>query len=238
MRALSAFEVVRLWENGRRARGAIERGVALLRAAGDARSSDELLRLPVGARDGSLLALRQATFGDEVRAFVTCTGCREPLEFEFRISEVAGDALAQPGDVLQVERDGVALSFRLPSSEDLIAAAAGGTVENARRELIARCVLSPSQEDVPDELLAAMAERILACDPAAEIGFTLDCPACGASSSAMLEIAELLWSEVGAHARRLFEDVDTIARHYHWTERDILSMSTRRRNAYLELVGT
>ncbi len=238
MRGLSAFEVVRLWENGRRVQGAAKRGVALLRAAGDGRSPGELLQLPVGVRDGSLLALRQATFGDEVRAFVACSACSEHLEFEFRISEVAGDALAAPGDVLEVERDGVVLAFRLPSSEDLIAAAAGGTIEDARRELIARCVISASHDEVPEELLSAMAERILACDPSAEIGFTLECPSCGTASSAMLEIAELLWSEVAAQARRLIEDVDTIARHYHWTERDILAMSSRRRNAYLELVGT
>ena len=38
-------------------------------------------------------------------------------------------------------------------------------------------------------------------------------------------------------ATRLLGEVHTLARAYHWREAEILAMSSRRRQAYLELAG-
>ena len=51
-------------------------------------------------------------------------------------------------------------------------------------------------------------------------------------------MAEYLWKEVLIEARRLLREVNALARTYHWREADILALSPRRRQAYLELAGT
>jgi hypothetical protein len=61
------------------------------------------------------------------------------------------------------------------------------------------------------------------------------CPSCGHVWQALLDIVDFLWKEVAAGAARLLDEVHTLARAYHWPEADILAMSSRRRQAYLEL---
>jgi hypothetical protein len=49
------------------------------------------------------------------------------------------------------------------------------------------------------------------------------------------DIEEYFWVEVAARAMRILREIHILARAYGWREADILAMSTRRRQAYLEL---
>jgi hypothetical protein len=49
--------------------------------------------------------------------------------------------------------------------------------------------------------------------------------------------ASLLWDDVQAYARGLLGQVHALARAYGWTEHEVLSLSPRRRAAYLEMTG-
>ena len=44
-------------------------------------------------------------------------------------------------------------------------------------------------------------------------------------------------AELATQAKRLLREVHFLARAYGWREADILAMSARRRQAYLEMVG-
>jgi hypothetical protein len=39
------------------------------------------------------------------------------------------------------------------------------------------------------------------------------------------------------NSERLFEEVHVLARHYHWSERDILALTATRRGRYLQLLA-
>jgi hypothetical protein len=82
-----------------------------------------------------------------------------------------------------------------------------------------------------------LAKAIEACDPQAEVRFALACAACGHQWKAVLDIGELLFSEVGASARDLLGQVHALAYAYKWREADILQMSAARRRLYLQMVG-
>ena len=51
------------------------------------------------------------------------------------------------------------------------------------------------------------------------------------------DIASFFWSEIHSWAQRALREVATLARAYGWREADILSMSARRRQAYLEMIS-
>jgi hypothetical protein len=51
----------------------------------------------------------------------------------------------------------------------------------------------------------------------------------------LVEIGQFLWTEIRARARRLLQEIDALARVYHWPEADILGMSDARRASYLEM---
>ena len=74
-------------------------------------------------------------------------------------------------------------------------------------------------------------------DPQAEVLLDLDCPACNHRWQILFDIASFFYAEVSAYAKRLLREVHTLARRYGWREADILSMSTARRQFYIELPG-
>ena len=80
-------------------------------------------------------------------------------------------------------------------------------------------------------LAAAMAEA----DPQADLSLQFTCPDCHQQWEPVFDMARFVWQELHAWALRLLRDIDTLASSYHWSETDILAMSPRRRQAYLEL---
>ena len=69
------------------------------------------------------------------------------------------------------------------------------------------------------------------CPSAAQI-----CPACGHAWSATLDIVAYLWDELDDWAQDLLAEVHVPARHYAWSERDILALTPVRRRFYLDLL--
>jgi hypothetical protein len=135
------------------------------------------------------------------------------------------------------------LSLRPPNSHDLAAAAACRTVDEAGRILLQRAVLSATRDGAPvqDMTLSAeaveqIAARIEEADPNAEIRMTMLCPRCGHEFQLPFDVVSFFWSEIAAQARRLFHEVHILARAYGWEEANILSMTPRRRSAYLDMV--
>jgi hypothetical protein len=53
---------------------------------------------------------------------------------------------------------------------------------------------------------------------------------------APLDVGEALWQKVRTAAEHLLLDIDTLARAYGWTEREVLRLSPLRRAAYLQMV--
>jgi hypothetical protein len=82
---------------------------------------------------------------------------------------------------------------------------------------------------------AVIAAALAALDPAAEILLDLSCPVCSHCWQALFDINQVLWTEIRARARRLLQEVDGLARVYHWHETEILGMSEARRGWYLEM---
>jgi hypothetical protein len=218
---LRAFEAARPGPDWRRP--------ALLISALSCVPLDVALDLGVAQRDAALIAWRQALFGDEWRAFAQCPDCGAMLEYELPITP---DMFAEPAEVIDVEAQGRVWRLRWPTSRDLAQAAACADHDVARQALLARMLETSPQATPPTaQLLEAVA--------AAHKGFwsvDLRCCACPRVWSVVFDAGEFLWREIRAAARRILRDVDAIARVYHWSEADILSMSETRRAAYLELL--
>lgn len=244
MRPLTADEIIRVWELGSR-QDSVERAVTVLAAAFPEKSGDELWRLSLGQRNARLLSLRERLFGSELGAFSECLGCGEQLEFTLSAGalRIAGTPEA-PDMEFGLEAEGFALRFRLLDSFDLRAAASSPDVTAARRLLVERCLLEAhcGQEPVtiealPETVIEHLATRLAECDPQAEVLIELACPACASRWQVLFDIASFFYTELSAQARRLLREVHTLARAYAWREADILAMSARRRQYYLEMLG-
>ena len=61
------------------------------------------------------------------------------------------------------------------------------------------------------------------------------CPDCGNAVAVQFDPRRYVLAELRARARFLAEDMDLLAGRYHWTERAILALPSRRRAAYAEM---
>jgi hypothetical protein len=90
---------------------------------------------------------------------------------------------------------------------------------------------------LPGEVVAAVAARMAEADPQAEVQLALTCPVCAYRWQATFDILSFFWQEINDWAQRILREVHTLATAYGWREADILALSPRRRQFYLEMVG-
>src|SRR5512136_680530 len=87
MRALSASELLSVWERGL-AQSPVERALTLLVAANPESAPDDMARLSIGQRDAQLLTLREWMFGSQLVSLANCQECGEQLELAFDVSDI------------------------------------------------------------------------------------------------------------------------------------------------------
>jgi uncharacterized protein (UPF0212 family) len=249
MHGLSARELLYVWEVALQ-QHSVDRALTILAMALPEMLRDELLTLSVGGRDAHLLTVRERTFGSQLAGFAECPACQKQLEFAFNMADIRAVPQTEGAinrtfthEAYEVTIEGYNLSFRLPNSLDLAQTARCGDVVAARNLLVQRCVLQAYRNSVevevailPEQVVVGLAERMGESDPQAEVELNLSCPVCGQSWSVMFDIVSFFWSEICVQAKRLLREVHTLARAYGWREADILSMSTARRQFYLEMV--
>jgi hypothetical protein len=224
----------------------VRRAVTLLELAEPPLAAERITALPVGSRDRALLHLQGSVFGAELTGLVACPECGTTVQIVADVNTIIASAPdAPPGDEeLTVDRNGYHVSFRLPTSEDLIALGASPTQTEPERFLLARCLRwvehggSPvAASELPDEIVELIGSSMSDHDPLANIELACRCLECGHSWAAPLDIAAFLWTELSDHATRLLQDVHVLASAYGWCEGDILALTPARRRAYLELIA-
>ena len=240
MRCLSASQLIEVWERGV-SEHPVDRALTLLMACCE-ESLPELAALSIGRRDARLLEAYERLFGTTLEAFAECPKCGERLEYRLSAGDLAAvPSQAEPSLVLETESG--RLRLRLPDSFDLRAASECASVEAARRMLLDKCVVeregTPGTplEDLPEAAVERIAQCLAQADPQAEMLIDLTCCACRHAWQVLLDIESFLWVKIRVMAQRLLREVDALARVYGWCERDILALSSVRRQAYLEMAG-
>jgi hypothetical protein len=241
MKALTGLDVVEMWETGVRLPVA-SRPLALLALAYPNLNGD-LNDLTIGERDRLLIELRTSLSGPDLNLFAVCPSCGQEVEFQVNATDLLGSPHGNaPSQTMDTA--GHRVTFRLPNAGDALAAAGFASADEARLELLRRCVVEAVSggamvpiEELPPEVLEAVEDAMEAADPLADVRFALACPACESRWDAPFDPAAFVWAEVSASASSLLHDVHVLATAYGWPERDILRMSGRRRAAYREMVG-
>ncbi len=239
--ALTA-RLLEVWERGR-SQSPVERAVSMLAVATSANAPGRLVPTTIGQRDMELFKLRELIFGPHATGQVECPECRQPVEMDFAIADVRPEQPPREAPENIAARFGeYELLFRLPNEDDLAALPAGNDLSVSKRVLVRRCVLKSARgelpipaDELPDEIINALSQRMSELDPGGDVQFALTCPHCGHHWKAPMDIAAFLWSELNAWAGRVLREVHALASAYGWREGDILAMSPARRQAYLEL---
>lgn len=188
------------------------------------------VRWPIAQRDRALFDLRAQLFGDDLEGVTNCPSCAERLELRLSIGAIRPAATPSRAARWRLVRLGRArVQWRLPDTEDLIAAGEAATTAEMRASLLARCIRS----DDP-----GLREQVAARLPAepTDVHFDLSCPACAHRWQSPFDIAAFVWREVDDWAQRTLEEIHVIAASYGWSENEILGLSVRRREAYVGMI--
>lgn len=230
MSGVTELALLAAWEAAS-GRTVVDRAVTLA-AAASGRPAEEIADLPLGDCDLLLLWLREQCFGPRLDGLAECPRCDAELDVaidaeELRADTVGRDSAGQADRGRTVEVAATSVRLRPLTSRDV--RESGGD----RDRLLARIVPGGAAEPSREVLAAAEASLDL-MDPQAAMALDLDCPECGATWQAPVDITEFVWGEVDRFARRLLADVHTLASAYGWTEADVLTVSSARRRFYLE----
>lgn len=217
-----------LWESLTAAAPPV-RGAVVLVACGAAPDLDAASDLSLARAARQALAELRARVGPALDAVLSCPTCAALLDVALPLDEIQAE-FEVVEDRAQV--DGVVV--RGPTTADLLVALAAANPAAALRE---RCVTWPV-DTLPDDdelaaRVAATAERVAG---AAGVGLRLACPECGGEVVADVDVVELFTERVAEEARAVLADVAVLAAAFGWTEREVLALSSARRQAYLGLV--
>ncbi|MCG2622432.1 hypothetical protein LVY72_10960 [Arthrobacter sp. I2-34] len=217
-------------------------------------------QLLVGDRQFLLLRLRQATFGDSVRAGLVCpwADCGRPVTVEFSLTDLP---VSEPGDKGPVYRltlsaaaapdsgdVGRTVSFRLPTGADQEELSPWLAVNEARALtlLLERCIREVGGSAPPGrELVGALSplaraeieERMQQLAPGIEEMIEAGCAECGRSFLVPFDVQRFFFGELRADSGLLYREVHYLAYHYHWGEQEIMAMTRGRRRTYLEVLA-
>jgi hypothetical protein len=233
MRALSNADFLSLWERGEGLH-LLDQSLLALGAGLPDMTYDALADWPLGWRNRALAELHCSSFGANLRGWASCAQCTERLEFVMDLRVLANGGQPPRTDPIVVNGQ----TFRLPTVRDLAVAAQQGDLRFAVIRLIEGCRTEADQHqaDLSEEAAEKLEEQMALADPLAETTLDLRCSACGHQWSETLDIGSFLWAEINARVHRLLREVHTLAAAYSWSEEEILSLSDRRRAAYLEML--
>jgi hypothetical protein len=254
MRNLSVAELLTAWERAL-GQSPVQQALVLLAAAYPEQAPEQLARLSVGQRDACLLTLREQLFGSQLHSVTACPQCQQHIELTFNVPDIRvepamTDPITPAGEAMTLTMEGYRVHFRLPNSLDLASIETSTDVNQAREQLLRRCIQAVVREEadsddgepldnvsrLPMTLVDAMAERMAQADAQADTRLALSCPDCGHEWRATFDIVTYLAREIHHWGKHILREVHGLARAYGWCEADILAMTPTRRRAYLELL--
>lgn len=238
MRVPDAGDIVRIWEEGVRA-SRTQRSVSLLAAAFPDHGPADLIDISVGRRDAWLIVLRQMLLGNKASGQAVCPQCAEKVVFDF---DVSAFRLEDDKEGHHLSIDGYEIEYRPITVRDLLQLSRMPDIESAKRSLVQAAVLTArlsgqevAVEDLPDDVVAVIGEAVRERDPQSEVRIKLACPSCERQWNVAFDIASFLYKELSVQAQRNLQEINLLARAYGWSEKEILSLTSTRRRAYLQM---
>ena len=242
MRALSAQEMLAVWERGID-RPPLERAMALLEAACPESEPQALAAMSIGRRDARLFTLREWAFGPRMSGCAACRNCGETLELDLQVADLRQNSRDSEPETITFHARGYELTLRPVNSLDLAACLDAGEGEAARL-LFGRCLVAAQSGheavtagQVPDEVADMALENAAQADPQAETEIVVSCAACGQQTAEPFDIVSYFWNEIDAWAHRTLREIHVLASAYGWRESEILALTPLRRQFYLDMAG-
>ena len=214
-------------------------GAALLSLGGEAAAPGQAALLTIADRQWLMLNLAHALQGGDFWLKGHCGDCGNPFDLSLNLQQLPVKVAGEGFPFVELMLGKHRLRLRLPNGADQERVAQFDS-EEAFTQLICACLLSVDDEpvsvDYVDTLDAHALQKIEEAldegSPHVGTAFSTACPEC--KRPQQMELNPYALSATKHEA--LFQEVHMLASEYHWSEKEILSLSRQRRRLYLRLI--
>lgn len=210
---------------------------ALDTVAGLAVSEEVVLALCSGDREYLMFHLQSIINPDPQWLTLSCQACNEPVQFQIDAGSLpvkpAGDKFPQTVLTLSIGD----VFVRVPTGADEEAIACAATNHKSAMKILLNRLLSLPDNKVDIDSLSNEDQQLIdrsldQMSPQPGQAVSISCPYCSANQEFPLD--NYAW--IIRDNRVLDEEVHMLAYHYHWPEKEILSLSKIRRKNYIKLI--
>lgn len=202
---------------------------------------DELVSgMSVGDRQFLMTRLAGVLGQDKVWVTASCSRCGEAFDFLLEPARLPAKPAGDGYPTVRIHTDRGSLSLRIPTGADqrAILDLDMADLRAARHELAKRCITAwdggdPAGLVLDEDEVSAIEAAIESVAPEVACEAQASCPECGFLNRVEIDPYFIL----GRTGGDLFEDIHTIASHYHWSESEILRLPRWRRLRYLALIN-
>lgn len=204
-------------------------------------AKDALQELPIGDAIGLMLLLRKRTLGENLDCELSCPGCGEEVSVILSVDTLLNHERPSMTSNRKVELRGFLLKLRPVLVRDIASLWAASNGPARVEGLVHSCVLEsepPLPEKLGNDLISEIALKMEELDARAETIIQISCPACANLFRVPFAPEDFFFQEMDSRCTQLEREVHFLALNYHWSEKAILSLPTRRRKLHVELIGT
>jgi hypothetical protein len=244
MRPVTSSELLTVWEREMN-QSLIQKTLILLSHANPEMQFEDIAKLSIGKRDAMLFQLRKWMFGTRLVNTAYCPKCNVQIEWETEIGDldVLDKTTEQLQDEYSVKIENFNIRFRLPNTNDFKYFSGSHTSNFDRKTILSNCIAEVTKDledfeisKLPDKVFNALEDYIEQIDSHADIRMVLTCPNCSNRWESSFDIISYLWAEIDSWAKNVLQEVAFLARNFGWSEQQILAMSPKRREMYLEML--
>jgi hypothetical protein len=212
-------------------------------------TKEAIRELAVGDRASLLLHLRKLMLGDKMQCEVMCTACREAMSLELTVSSLLQYAEDCPKEEYSAKIDGFDLKLRPVNGNDqegMLLLSLEKNKPNTKdttlefADYIARNCIVSSTPTLPEylspEFIIQVSSKLEDIDPLAHIVLFMTCPSCNHCFKTTFLPEDYIFMEMFTGLAQLEQEIHLLAFYYHWSKKEIMSISTSERKRYVELI--
>jgi hypothetical protein len=204
-------------------------------------TAELLPQLSIGDKVALILHVRRLELGDRLDCIVSCTKCGKSMSVVLSVSRLLNHVSPPQSLSYAVEACGFRLQIQPLTIRDqdmLLNAKEGEDLEEA----LARACIVSSDSQLPEKLpglvIQAIGSKLQEVDPLSDIALDITCPECGHKFHTSFNPEDFVFGELGIGHGDLESEIHWLAMHYHWGEKEILSLPVRRRRKYISLINS
>ncbi|MCL4436306.1 MAG: hypothetical protein M1503_02945 [Thaumarchaeota archaeon] len=204
-----------------------------------------LKQISIGDRVALLLKARELILGNSIKCTITCASCSGNISLDLSVLDLLQKEYcsSDPKPSYDLEVDGFSLQIRplTACDQDILVDNINCSQDVLMEMLVRSCIVHSDPHlpasSLPDSLIGAVSSELDEIDPLSEIVLNITCQECAHTFLAVFPVESYVLRELGAHGGQLEQEIHWLAFHYHWSEREILSLSAKKRRRYVELIN-